>query len=92
MSDPVDEAVRKLAEDLCYGARLSLIHNAPHFRRILTEQLAPLLRAVQTLPLDSFGDDMSKCDAADFVDHAGEFFEAMVLARAAWAKLTGRTP
>lgn len=47
-----------------------------------TEKNIAMLEALKTLPLDSFGDDMSKCDAADFVDHAGEFFEAMVKARA----------
>lgn len=92
MSDPVDEAVRKLAERLDNMSGWALCDSVERCELLLTEQLAPLLRAVQTLPLDSFGDDMSKCDAADFVDHAGEFFEAMVLARAAWAKLTGRTP
>lgn len=29
------------------------------------------------LPLDAFGDDMSQCDAADFVDNAGVFFTVM---------------
>jgi hypothetical protein len=43
--------------------------------------LQEALEALKTLPLDSFGDDMSKCDAADFVDHAGEFFEAIQLAK-----------
>lgn len=42
-----------------------------------------LLAALKALPLEYFGDDMSKCDAADFVDHAGEFFDAMLLAKAA---------
>jgi len=45
--------------------------------------------ALLALPLESFGEDMSKSDAADFVDHAGEFFEAMVKARAALAAAKG---
>jgi hypothetical protein len=47
------------------------------------EAFDAMLAALKALSIDSFGDDMSKCDAADFVDHAGEFFEAMLLARAA---------
>jgi len=48
-----------------------------------------LLEALEALPLESFGDDMSKCDAADFVDHAGEFFRVMQMARAAIRKAKG---
>jgi hypothetical protein len=43
-------------------------------------------KVLEALPLDSFGDDMSKCDAADFVDHSGEFFKAMELAKKALGK------
>lgn len=50
--------------------------------------IGELAAAANKLPLDSFGDDMGQHDAAEFVDHAGEFFEAMLalkplLARAA---------
>lgn len=48
-----------------------------------------LLQALEALPLESFGEDMEAIDAAEFVDHAGEFFEAMILARAAIAKARG---
>jgi hypothetical protein len=48
-----------------------------------------LLEALEALPLDSFGDDMSNCDAADFIDHAGAFFQAMCLARVAIRKARG---
>lgn len=42
-----------------------------------------LVESLKAMPLESFGDEMSKCDAADFVDHSGEFFEAMIRAKAA---------
>lgn len=41
-----------------------------------------LQKVINALPLDAFGDDMAECDAADFVDHSGEFFKAMQLAKA----------
>jgi hypothetical protein len=40
-----------------------------------------MIEILKALPLDSFGEDMSKCDAADFVDHAGEFFSVMLKAK-----------
>src|SRR6185312_15510011 len=49
----------------------------------ITVAYGALREAAQALPLDSFDEDMSKIDAAEFVDHAGEFFEAMAKARAA---------
>jgi len=50
--------------------------------------IAPLLfEACQMLPLDKFGEDMGDCDAADFVDNAYAFFEAMKLVRQAFSKL-----
>lgn len=39
-----------------------------------------LIEALKKLPLEEFGDDMSKHDAAEFVDNAGAFFEAMAAA------------
>lgn len=54
---------------------------------------ATLLRdACAALPLESFGEDMATSDAADFVDHAGEFFDSMKLARAALAASKGEKP
>ena len=48
-----------------------------------------MLVVLKTLPLDSFGDDMAACDASDFVDHAGEFFEAMLQAKEVIRKIEG---
>jgi hypothetical protein len=48
-----------------------------------------MLEALESLPLNAFGEDMGNCDAADFVDHSGEFFEAMIKARAAIRKAKG---
>ena len=48
-----------------------------------------LYTALSALPLEAFDKDMADCDAADFVDHAGEFFVAMVKARAAMKKARG---
>lgn len=40
-----------------------------------------LREIVEALPLTAFGDDVAQHDAADFVDNAGHFFEAMRLAK-----------
>jgi hypothetical protein len=53
----------------------------------MTKLEQEMLAVIAALPLDSFGDDMSKCDAADFVDHAGEFFKAMLLAKKVLQKI-----
>ncbi len=45
-----------------------------------------MLEALKALPLEAFDKDMDACDAAEFVDNAGDFFEAMQKARAAIAK------
>jgi hypothetical protein len=45
-----------------------------------------MAEALLTLPFDWFGDDMEENDAADFVDHAAEFFEAIQKGRAALKK------
>lgn len=42
-----------------------------------------LTEALQKLPLEAFDKPMEQVDAAEFVDHSGEFFEAMTLARLA---------
>ena len=49
----------------------------------LLSQLDERGAALRKLPLDAFGTDMEDCDAADFVDHAGDFFEAILAARKA---------
>jgi hypothetical protein len=48
----------------------------------LEAKVAAAYEALRCLPLDSFTDDMDKADAADFVDNANGFFEAMQKARA----------
>ena len=50
------------------------------------EFVEEMVEALETLPLDRFGNDMSKCDASDFADHAWEFFQAMQMAKAVIAK------
>ena len=45
-----------------------------------------LLAALKTLPLEAFDKEMDACDAAEFVDNANDFFEAMQKARSAIAK------
>lgn len=57
-------------------ANARLIAAAPEMARLLA-----------SLPLESFGDDMAQHDAADFVDHAGQFFEVMIAAKRLLAKL-----
>ena len=50
-----------------------------------------LYEALKALPLDSFdAEDIGRHEAADFADHAGQFFEAMQKARAALNKANGR--
>ena len=50
-------------------------------------EVTRLREACNALPLEQFDKDMSRLDAADFVDNANAFMEAMSLARAALAKL-----
>jgi len=50
-----------------------------------------LLEALKALPLEAFDKDMDAIDAAEFVDNAGDFFTAMVKARAAIAKVKGQS-
>jgi len=49
-----------------------------------------MLEALEALPLGSFGDDMGKHDAAEFVDNAGYFFDAMLKAKVAIQKARGQ--
>ena len=80
MSDPVDEAVRKLARRIAFDTApqvLSCKDYVDTLERILTEQLAPLLRAGQEMR-----DAEGEIEVAD----------ADISWDAAFAKLTGRTP
>jgi hypothetical protein len=43
--------------------------------------ISKLFAVVDALPFAEFDDDMSEVDASEFVDHAGEFFKAMQLAK-----------
>lgn len=49
----------------------------------VAEIASELYKAVMALPLDAFDKPMEEMDAADFSGHAGEFVEAMQLARIA---------
>lgn len=66
--------------------KLAIAHDAiPHLTgkvSALELREKELREALQMLPLDSFEGEMGSHDAAEFVDHAGEFFAAMVRARA----------
>ena len=57
-------------------------------RETRDREMAELLRR---LPLNSFGDDMGQHDAAEFVDHAGEFFEVMQAAKKLLAEIEGQS-
>ena len=50
-----------------------------------------LLEALKTLPLEAFDKELDACDAAEFVDNAGDFFDAMQKARVAIARAEGRS-
>lgn len=63
-------------------ADMELIALAPN---LLRHNIA-LREALQKLPLENFSDDMGNHDAAEFVDHAGEFFEAMLAVKKALAE------
>lgn len=48
----------------------------------LEQDTRKLLEVAKALPLAAFDKDMDQCDAAEFVDNAGDFVMAMELARA----------
>ena len=54
--------------------------------KALGDERNKLRAALEFLPLEAFDKPMDDCDAADYVDHAGEFFAAMTRARWALAK------
>ncbi len=51
-----------------------------------------LYDALSRLPFDAFDKDEGQIDAADFVDNASAFMEAIFAARAAMAKARGEAP
>lgn len=53
-----------------------------HIREL---EVKPLREAVSLLPLEDFDRDMDTVDAAEFVDHAGQFWKAMNAIRKALA-------